>query len=103
MGSVGAGSETQAVKHVRAGAPPMLLMQGEGDTLVKPRNTRALAAALKQAGSAVETRFHAGFDHNAPLISLASPWRGSRDIDEAILAFARRVTDLSFPVQAERP
>ena len=103
FGSVGAGSETQPVNHVRAGAPPMLLIHGEDDTLVRPRNTRALAAALEQAGSVVETRFLAGFDHNAPLISLASPWRGSRDIDDAILAFARRVTDLSVPVQAEKP
>ena len=39
-------------------------------------------------GAPVETKFYPGFDHNAPLISLASPWRRSRDVDDAMIAFA---------------
>ena len=103
FGSVDAGAQSQPVNHARSGAPPMLLVHGEQDTLVKPRNTRTLADRLEEAGSEVETRYYAGFDHNAPLISLASPWRNSRDVDDAIIGFARRVTDVSVPVQAEIP
>lgn len=103
FGSVGAGAESQPINHARRDAPPALLIHGEEDTLVKPRNTRALARALEQAGASVETLFYPGFDHNAPLISLASPWRARRDVDEAVIDFARRVSEVSVPVQAETP
>ncbi|WP_370033998.1 alpha/beta hydrolase [Qipengyuania mesophila] len=103
FGSMGAGAESQPINHVHADAPPMLLVHGEDDTLVKPRNTRALARALEQAGLPVETRIYPGFDHNAPLISLASPWRQRRDVDAAVMDFARRVSEVSVPVQAETP
>ena len=103
FGSVGAGPESQPVNHARADAPPMLLIHGERDTLVKPRNTRALAKALRDVGAPVETRFYDSFDHNAPLISFASPWRNSRDVDDAVVEFARRVSKVSVPVQAESP
>ncbi len=99
FGSVGAGAESQPINHARADAPPMLLIHGDEDTLVKPRNSRALAAALGDAGAPVETKFYPGFDHNAPLISLASPWRRSRDVDDVMIAFARKVTTVSVPVQ----
>ncbi|MBX7494704.1 alpha/beta hydrolase [Qipengyuania sp. 6B39] len=103
FGSVGAGEESQPVNHARAGAPPMLLIHGEQDTLVKPRNTRALAKALSALGAPVETVFYPGMDHNAPLISLASPWRNDRDVVLRFAAFARRVTEVSVPVQAGQP
>ena len=103
FGSVEAGPESQPVNHAHANGPPMLLVHGKRDTLVKPRNTRALAQALTDAGASVETRFYDSFDHNAPLISLASPWRDSRNVDEAIIEFSRRVSEVSVPVQAESP
>ena len=103
FGSVGAGAESQPINHVRADAPPMLLVHGEQDTLVKPRNTRALAKALEEAGAPIETVFYPEMDHNAPLISLANPWRNRRDVAARFAEFARRVTEVSFPVQAERP
>ena len=81
----------------------MLLVHGEQDTLVKPRNTRVLAAALDELGAPVETLLYDSFDHNAPLISLASPWRGSRNVDDAVIAFAQRHTEVSVPVQAQTP
>ncbi|MBX7482169.1 alpha/beta hydrolase [Qipengyuania qiaonensis] len=103
FGSVGAGPDSQPVNHARSDAPSMLLIHGERDTLVKPRNSRALAKALEDVGAPVELRIYDEFDHNAPLISLASPWRGSRDIDEVAIDFARRVTEVSVSVQAEIP
>lgn len=103
FGSVGAGAESQPVNHARDGAPPMLLVHGEQDTLVKPRNTRALAAAMEGAGGMAETVFYPAMDHNAPLIALAAPWRDRRDVARRIAGFARENTQVSVPVQARRP
>ena len=103
---------TQPIAHVRADAPPKLLIHGERDTLVKPRNTSALASLIEQAGGKVGVRLYAEMEHNDPLISLASPWRDRRDVADLIANFAieaggRRKQDVtqpdtvSVPVQAQ--
>lgn len=92
---------TQPVAHARADAPPMLLIHGERDTLVKPRNSRALAAALNEVGASVETVFYPDMNHNDPLIALAAPWRSRRDVAERIAQFARESASLSVPVQPQ--
>ena len=103
FGSVGAGPESQPINHPRGDAPPMLLIHGEADELVKPRNTRVLARAIGEAGGQVETLFLPEDDHTAPLIALASPWRGRRPVADRMAQFAQRVTEVSVPVQAETP
>ncbi|WP_157799439.1 alpha/beta hydrolase [Qipengyuania seohaensis] len=103
FGSVGAGAESQPVNHVRSDAPPMLLVHGEQDTLVKPRNTRALAAALDNGGAQVETLFLPEMTHNDPLLALAHPWRRDPRVFDAVARFLGQHTALSVPVQAETP
>ncbi|MDZ4308645.1 alpha/beta hydrolase [Allopontixanthobacter sp.] len=80
---------TQPVNHLRGDAPPMLLIHGEKDTLVKPRNTRALASGIIAAGGSVRAIYFPQMDHNAPLIALASPWRKNGAIVPAIVRFAQ--------------
>lgn len=99
FGTVGAGVDSQPVLHARAAVPPMLLVHGEADTLVRPRNTHALGEALIAAGAKVETAFYPGWNHNDPLLSLAAPWRKRRDVVARIACFAR----VSVPVQDEMP
>lgn len=89
---------TQPVTHARADAPPLMLLTGEADTTVKPRNTRALAMAMRQAGGAAQTGFYPGMDHAGILLALASPWRRDRAVLDRIVAFAR---EPSVPVQEE--
>lgn len=100
--------ETQPIAHVRPDAPPKLLIHGEKDTLVKPRNTRVLAQMIEEAGGKVSVRTYAEMEHNDPLISLAAPWRGNRDVADLIAQFALEVTSrdtaastVSVPVQAQ--
>ncbi|MEL6528781.1 MAG: alpha/beta hydrolase [Pseudomonadota bacterium] len=96
--------ETQPVNHVRSDAPAMLLIHGEADDLVKVRNSRELASRIEAAGGRVTTRYFAEMDHNAPLISLAAPWRNSREVDDIIAEFALSATirdETSVPVQDE--
>lgn len=95
---------TQPINHVNGDAPPMLLIHGEQDTLVYPRNTRELAKRLSEAGADATTRFFTDMEHNQPLIALAAPWRNSGEIDDAIAEFAKRVgarAKTSVSVQAE--
>lgn len=89
---------TQPVRFARADAPPLLLLTGEADTTVKPRNTRALAQAVEQAGGQVQTGFYPAMDHADILIALASPWRRDRTVLDRVIAFAR---EPSVPVQAQ--
>jgi len=79
--------ETQPIAYARADAPPMLLLHGEQDTVVRPRNSRALAAALAQQGARVEARYYPGMDHNDPLLGLVSPWRRNRQVLDPIVRF----------------
>jgi acetyl esterase/lipase len=92
---------TQPINHVRADAPPMLLLTGSADSTVKPRNTRALAAALEDVGARVETRIYDGLDHSDVLVRLASPWRRERGLRDDVAAFLDRTRQASVPVQGE--
>ena len=58
------------------GAPAAFLATGDADTTVFPRNTRRLAAALRQAGGRVEERHYAGLNHSDTVLALSRPLRG---------------------------
>ncbi len=94
---------TQPVNHVHAGAPPMLLIHGEQDTLVYPRNSRKLAADLTKAGDQVTTAYFTGMDHNAPLLALASPWRRDPQVLDTITSFVDAVLEKSAAERASVP
>jgi acetyl esterase/lipase len=67
--------ETQPIHYARAGAPPMLLLHGEADDTVWPRNTRHLAAALRAVGAPVEDHYYPGLDHVRMVAGLSWPFR----------------------------
>ncbi|MEO1647241.1 MAG: alpha/beta hydrolase [Pseudomonadota bacterium] len=83
---------TQVFNHVRADAPPTLLVHGEKDTLVRPRNSRELAQLIETAGGSAKLKIYDDMEHNDPLISLAAPWRNRRDVAQRITEFALEVT-----------
>ncbi|MEO1047593.1 MAG: prolyl oligopeptidase family serine peptidase, partial [Pseudomonadota bacterium] len=83
---------TQVFNHVRADAPPTLLVHGEKDTLVRPRNSRELAQLIETAGGSAKLKTYDDMEHNDPLISLAAPWRNRRDVAQRITEFALEVT-----------
>ena len=99
--SVGAGAESQPVNHARADAPPMLLVHGEDDTVVRIRNSRALEKALGEAGARVETLYLPGKTHNDPLLALTNPWRRDPLVFDRVSAFM--AAQVSVPVQAGSP
>ncbi len=68
--------DTQPIAHVRADAPPVLLLTGDEDTTVKPRNVTALAAALTAAGAKAESRVYPGIGHIGIILAVSKPFRG---------------------------
>lgn len=99
--SVGAGADSQPVAHARADAPPFLLVHGEEDTVVRPRNSRALEKALREKGATVETLYLPGKGHNDPLLALANPWRRNPQVLESVMQFLDAKLSLSVPVKTE--
>jgi acetyl esterase/lipase len=69
--------ETQPIHFVRRDAPPMLLMHGAADTVVEPRNSREMAAALTKAGAVAELKLYPGKSHIDTIKSLSPLFRGT--------------------------
>ena len=70
-------AETQPISFARADAPPLLLMHGTADTVVRPSNSERLAARLKRLGAPVELRLYPGKDHVDLLKSLSPAFRST--------------------------
>lgn len=95
---------TQPVNLVSADAPPMLLLHGSADTVVKPRHSTTLAAALTDAGSEAKAVVYEGQSHSDMVVKIARPFdRDDRLKGEIIRWLAARAADApaSAPVQAE--
>ena len=83
---------TQPVNHARADAPPLLLVHGEDDTVVRIRNARSLERAMTAAGGTAETAYYPGMGHNDVLLKLVSPWWRDDRVRTRVLAFVDKVT-----------
>ena len=87
-------AETQPISFARADAPPMLLMHGTADTVVRPYNSEKLAAKLTALGAPVELRLYPGKNHTDTIKSLSPAFRGSTPALADSVAFLRRLTPL---------
>ena len=84
---------TQPITYAGSDSPPALLATGARDTMVLPRNSDALAAALRAHGVAVERRVYPGVGHVGLITAVAQPFRGRAPVLTDITVFARRVTE----------
>ncbi len=86
--------ETQPISFARADAPPMLLMHGTADTIVRPYNSQNLAAKLAALGAPVDLKLYPGKSHTDTIKSLSPAFRGSTPALADAIAFLRRLTPL---------
>jgi len=94
-------SMTQPVNFARKDAPPLLLVTGDSDTRVKPRNSKALARRMTEAGTPTEPVLLDGVSHEGIIMMFARPFaRDKRGLD-AVLPFLAKVTAPSVAVQAQ--
>lgn len=63
--------ETQPVFYADRADPSLLLLTGDADTSVKPRNTQRLAQTLQERGGQAQTVVYKGVGHAQILIALA--------------------------------
>jgi len=80
---------SQPGAYARADAPAAFLATGDADTTVRPRNTRKLAAALRDAGARVEERHYAGLNHSDTVLALSRPLRGKAPLLAEMTAFLK--------------
>ncbi|MFZ4605729.1 MAG: alpha/beta hydrolase [Caulobacter sp.] len=78
---------TQPIHFVGAGAPRVFLATGEADTTVRPRNSRKLEAALREAGATVQAGYYPGVDHSGIVLALSRPLRGRAPVLDQMTAF----------------
>ena len=80
---------TQPGRYAAANSPAAFLASGDADTTVYPRNTRKLAAALREAGARVEERHYPGLDHADTVLALSRPFRGKTDLLSQMTTFLK--------------
>jgi len=79
--------DSQPIHFVHAGAAPMLLVDGEADREVLPKNTRNLAAALRAEGDRVTLFMYPKLGHADTVAALSEPARGRAPVLAAIAEF----------------
>ena len=84
--------ETQPITFADASAPPALLLTGADDTVVKPRNSKVLSAALRASGVEAQILTYPGIDHVDILIALARPMRSRAPVLVDASNFIDRIT-----------
>lgn len=71
-GSWDSGTKSDYLFVAQAPLPPVLLLHGEADRTVYPRNTARLAAAWKAAGGSAEMKLYPEVDHIDILAAMSS-------------------------------
>ena len=78
---------TQPISFVRADAPPILLIHGTADTVVRIRNSNSLYAKQKAAGGDITLRAQLGGSHNDLVLALGTLFRAQYPVVEESVTF----------------
>ena len=81
--------DSMPVNHVNGKRPPMLLVTGDDDGTVRPRNTRSMAAKLRAFSSPVQEVHYPGTGHVGILLSLVPGFRGTTHLRQDMLDFIK--------------
>jgi acetyl esterase/lipase len=80
-------TETQPITYARADAPPLLLLTGDADTVVKPRNSTSLQAKMESLGGKSELKIYPGIDHAEIIMAISRPFRKKAPVIDDVLGF----------------
>jgi acetyl esterase/lipase len=82
--------QSQPINFVRSGAPPMLLIHGQSDETVRPKNSINFAASLHAAGVPATLKLYPNLVHADTVAALSLPARGRAPTLADIAAFLRQ-------------
>jgi acetyl esterase/lipase len=82
---------TQPISFVRKDAPPILLIHGTADTVVRIRNANSLHAKQKAVGGDITLRALEAGSHNDLVLALGTMFRGRYPVVAESVAFLDRV------------
>ncbi len=83
--------ETQPITYARADAPPLLLLSGDIDTVVKPRNSKILAAKTEALGGQARLKIYPGVDHADIIMAISRPFRTKAPVINDVIDFISKV------------
>ena len=83
---------SQPIHFARADAPPMLLLTGDADKTVRPRNSMALARAMTEAGRPMQAEVLPRLSHTRIIMLMAKPFASNRVVLDKVLPFLAAVT-----------
>ncbi len=78
---------SQPINFVDGTEPPLLLLYGNKDTTVFPKNIKNLRAKIKKAGGEVHTHIYDDIDHASILGALSIPFQNKEPILGDIISF----------------
>jgi acetyl esterase/lipase len=73
-------TETQPITYARGDAPALLLLTGDIDTVVKPRNSKALAARMAELGGKAQLKIYPKVDHADIMMAVSRPFRSKAPV-----------------------
>jgi acetyl esterase/lipase len=83
-------ARAQPITFVAADAPRMLLLAGQSDGTIDPRNTVRLAAGLRAAGANAEAALYPSVSHIAIIDAVAEPLTFVAPVRQAVLNFVAK-------------
>jgi acetyl esterase/lipase len=92
---------TQPINLVTADTPPIMLLSGTGDPIVRIQNSTALAEKLRAQGIWVTEKYYEGFGHLEPVVALGAMMRFRMPVLKDITDFFQ--TFGAFPSGTPRP
>jgi acetyl esterase/lipase len=82
-------AETQPITYARADAPSMLLLTGDIDTVVKPRNSKILAAKIKELGGKADLKIYPKVDHADIVMAVSRAFRNKAGVLTDVTGFIK--------------
>ena len=92
---------TQPVNLVTADEPPILLLQGDQDPIVRMQNTDHLAQKLKAAGDWVTVKYYQNVGHMEAVFAIGAMWRWRAPVLTDMVAFLTQFG--AFPSGVPKP
>jgi acetyl esterase/lipase len=80
---------TQPIFYARSDAPPLLLMTGDADETVLPRNATALAEKTTGLGGQAKVITYPGIGHIGIILALSKPFRGKAPVVADMTGFLK--------------